>query len=325
MKQLKTLLTTLCVGALVLAAATPAAAAEWTPTKPIRLIVPYAPGAFGDVSARILMDRVSQALGQPIVIDNRVGASGSIGTEAGAHAAPDGYTWTLGADPGMTIFPHMQKVNYDVSKDFIPVSLVAVTPLVLVTNSSLPVHTFPELVALAKSKPGKLTMGSSGNGTPPHLTAELFRAAGIDVLHIPFKGQAQAMTDLLGGRIDMTVSSLSASSEFVKAGRVKVLALSSAARSRLMPDVPTFREMGYPDFEFRTWVGILVPTGTPKDVTQRIQAEVAKALSLKDVRDRFAGLAYEDPDTSPDALKEIIQANNTRFGALIRRSGIKAE
>jgi tripartite-type tricarboxylate transporter receptor subunit TctC len=300
-------------------------AAEWTPTKSIRFIVPYAPGAFGDVSARVVAEKISASLGQPIVIENKAGAAGAIGTEAGAKAPPDGYTWTLGADPGITIGPNMQKVAYDPFRDFVAAGLIATTPMALIVNASLPANSLEELITLAKTRPGTLTMGSAGNGTPPHLELEMFRAAGIDIVHVPYKGQAQAVTDLLGGRIDMTISTLPSADQYLKAGRVKALAISAAERAAALPNVPTFREAGYPNFEIRTWVGILLPAGTPPDVVARVQKELANALAQPDVKTRFAGLAYEPADPNPVSMRDLMASNNAKFGKLIRDANIKPD
>ena len=302
------------------------AAAQWSPARPIKLLIPYGAGGSADLTGRTVADKVGVALGQPIVAENRAGAGGIIGTDAGAKAPADGYTWVMGSDAPFTINPHLQKLPYDPLKDLDAVSLIANVPLVLVVHPSLPVRTLDDLVKLARARPGQLTIGSNGNGSSGHLSAELLKAdARIDLVHVPYKGQPQVVTDVLGGQVNMTFSSLGPVEQHIRSGRLRAIAISVAKRFAGLPDVPTLAESGLPRFDVSVWIGVLVPAGTPKPVIARVNAEISRALELADVRDKFAALGYVPVGGSPAVLAERISGDHAKWGKLIREVNIKVD
>lgn len=308
--------------------ALPAAAnAQWAPTKPIRLLVPYAAGGAADITARTINDKLAIALGQAVVVDNRGGAGGVIGTEMGAKAPPDGHTLVFGSDPPFTINPHLQKMPYDPLKDFEHVSLIANVPLLLVTNPvKVPANSVSELVALARASPGKFTIASSGNGSSGHLAAELLKhLAAINLVHVPYKGQAQAVTDVLGGQVDMTFSSIGPSIQHLKTSKLKALAISVPKRFSGLPDVPALAEAGLPGYDLAVWLGVLYPAGTPKAAVERINMEIGRILEAPDVRARFDGLGYVPVGGRPESLTRRIESDHALFGKLIRDANIKGE
>lgn len=304
-----------------------AALAQWTPTKPIRMLVPYAAAGAADITARAINDRLAAALGQSVVVDNRGGAGGVIGTEMGAKSPPDGYTLIIGSDPPFTINPHLQKVPYDPLKDFEHVALIADVPLLLVVNpDKVKAGSLRELIALAKANPGKYNIASSGSGSSGHLAAELFKhEAGINLVHVPYKGQAQAVTDVLGGQVDMTFSSIGPTIQHLKTGKLKALGISVGRRFAGLPDVPTLAEAGVPGYDLGVWIGLSFPAGTPKAAVDRVNAEVNKILETPAVRTRFAELGYVPIGGQPDNLTKRIATDHAKFGKLIREAGIKAE
>ena len=312
--------------AVVMCAFAGCAWAQWVPERPIKLIVPFAPGAATDISARTISDRVAAILGQPIVIENQGAASGDVGTEAGARAQPNGYTWTLAHDPPFTILPHVRKLNYDPLKDFDAVAVIASIPMVLVVRPDLPVNSVQDLVALARANPGKLTIASSGTGATSHLAAELFKyETGTDILHVPYKGQAQGVTDVLGGQVDMIFSSFGPVLQHIRSGKLKALGVSVPTRYPSLPDVPTIAESGVPGFDFSVWTGIAVPAGTPADVRARINAAVAEALKAPEVRERFAALGFVVGDGNPDALRQRIINDYAKWGRIIPAARLTLE
>lgn len=299
--------------------------AAW-PSRPIRWIVPYAPGAGTDTTARILVDKLSAALGQPIIIDNRGGAGGAIGTDAGAKAAPDGYTWTFGSDPPFTINPNLRKLPFDPRKDFAPVSLLAQVPLVLVVSPELGVSSVRELIEMAKASPGKLTVSSSGNGSSGHLAAEYFKAAtGTDMLHVPYKGQAEAVNDVVAGRVQLNFSAIGNVLQYAKAGRLKILGVASQRRFEGLPDVPTIAQAGVPDFEIAAFHGLLVPAGTPPAVIKRVNDEVSRLLQSPEVSTRMQGLGFFPVGGPPEMLERLLENDTAKWGRLIRSAGIKPD
>ncbi len=300
--------------------------AQWSPAKPIRLIMPYNPGGSGDITMRIISDRLAQALGQPLVMDYRGGAGGVIGTDAGARAPADGYSLVFGSDAPFTIIPHLQKVAYNPVRDFEHVSLIANVPLVLVVHPSVPAQSVQELIAIAKSRPGQLTVGSNGNGSSGHLAGELLKSeARLDIVHVPYKGQAQVVTDLVGGQVTMVFSSVGPVEQHIKAGKLRAIAAASTTRFAGMPSVPTLAESGVPQFNIGVWLGILAPLGTPKPVIARVNAEISKVLAVPEVRERFATLGYEAVGGDPGLLRDRIEADFQKWGKLIREANIKAE
>ncbi|MES2979942.1 MAG: tripartite tricarboxylate transporter substrate binding protein [Pseudomonadota bacterium] len=299
--------------------------APW-PDKPIRWIVPTAPGGPTDMVARLLGEKVGQALGQPIVIENRAGAGHAIGTEAVARAAPDGYTF------GMVTTPHavnpalVKKLAYDTLKDFEPVSWVTSLPLVLVVNADLPVRSVRDLVEMANARPGTLNMASPGNGTGPHLAGELFRqTTRIKVAHIPYKGGAQATTAVLTGEATFYFDSPASALPHVKAGKLRALAVTSTRRSTAAPDVPTMAEAGYPAVEFNGWNAMIAPAGTPRPIVARMQAEVAKVLAQPGIRERLDAVGFEAVGSSGAEFATLLQKDIAKWAVVVKESGMAVE
>jgi tripartite-type tricarboxylate transporter receptor subunit TctC len=304
-----------------------AAQAQDFPGKPIKMIVPYAPGGLPDTMTRIIGPKMSESLGQQIVVENRPGAGGISGTEMVAKSSADGYTLLI-ADVGqLAINPHLFKqLPYDPLKDLAPVSLIGTTALFLTLHTSVPANNFKELVALAKSKPGSLNYGSSGLGSIHHLTTEAFKAAyGVDIVHVPFKGMGQAVPALLGGQVAMLFSALPAIEAHVKAGKVKLLAISVLQRSPQAPEVPTIAELGVPGFNFAPEIGLLAPAGTPRAIVSRLSAEVAKAVKTPDVAQRFQQLGIDPVGNTPEAYSAQIRNDYERYGHVVKVSGAKID
>jgi tripartite-type tricarboxylate transporter receptor subunit TctC len=295
------------------------------PQKPIHMIIPFAPGGASDFAGRIISPRLSEALGQQIIIDNRAGASGNIGMDAAAKAPADGYTIFLGNIGTISINPAVfSSLTVHPAKDFIPVSLVAELPSILVAHPSLPVSTVGELVAMAKAKPGDLNFGSPGSSTMNRLEMEqLMKAAGIKLVHVPYKGGAgPAVTALLGNEIHVMFVTLSSAMAFVKAGRMKALAVTAPARVDALPQVPTMIESGYPDFVTSSWQGVFVPAGTPRAVVAKLHEALVKVLAMPDIKERFAagGVAANSSKT-PEDFAAYVAAESERWGKVARDSG----
>lgn len=296
------------------------------PSKRITWIVPYTPGAGSDTVARALSPKLTQALGQAVVVENRGGAGGAIGTTAGARAAPDGYTWTFGSDPPFTINPNFKKLPFDPIKDFVPVSFIARVPLVLVVKPSLAANNLREFIALAKASPGSLNASSSGNGASNHLALELLKAtAGVDIRHVPYKGQAEALADVIAGRIDMTFSSVGTVHSHLKAGKLRAIGIGSLERFEGLPDVPTVAEQGYPGFEVSAWHGLLMPAGTPVEVISRVNEEISKALNAPDIASRMRALGYIPVGGPPKELERLIKSDSDKWGKVIRDAHIQGD
>jgi tripartite-type tricarboxylate transporter receptor subunit TctC len=306
----------------------PAAAqdAKDYPARPIRVIVPYPPGGGTDVVARIVADPLAAALGQPIIIDNRGGAAGNLGTDLAAKSAPDGYTILLTLS-SHTINPKLfDKLPFDVERDFAPISLVALSPQILVAHPSLPANNIRELIALAKAEPGKLNFASVGTGSPGHIAGELFKLkTGVDMVHVPYKGGGPAVTDTLGGQVQLLFVTLPAAMQHVKAGRLKALAVTSDRRSLAAPDIPTIAESGVPDCIVNSWYGALAPAKTPPAFIAKLQAAFAKVLAMPEVKDKlFAQGAEAAPSTSAD-FERRIHDELKQWDYVIREARIKAE
>ena len=307
-------------------AAGAAQAQDW-PNRPVRMIVPYAAGGLPDTMTRILGVRLSEGLGQQVVVENRGGAGGISGTEAVTKSAPDGYT-LLVADVGqVAINPHIYaKLPYDPVKDLVAVSLLGTTTLFLVAHPSVPANTFPELVALVKAQPGKLNYGSSGTGSIHHLATEALKSAlGLDIVHVPYKGTGQSVPALLGGQISLLYSALPSIESHVKAGKVKLLVASTLKRSPEAPDVPTVAEMGVPGYDFAPSIGVLAPAGTPPAIVQKLSAEIAKALKHPEVAQRYRQLGIEPVGSTPEAYAAINRASYEKYGQVVKVTGTKAE
>jgi len=303
-----------------------AAEASW-PTKPIHLIVPGGVGGVTDIRARWLAEHLAPVLGQSIIVENKPGAGGNIGTEIGARSAPDGYTLIIIHQGTMTINPHVYShLGYDPIADFAPITHLGVGPLLLAVNPDVPATTVGELVQLAKAKPGQLNFGSPGTGTPPHLAAELFkRAAGIDTVHVPYKGGGQAVSDLIAGHISYSIEGLTVQLPYVKAGRLRPLAVTGSRRVASLPDIPTMAEAGVPGYEFQGWVGIAAPAATPKPIVARLYREISAILATAEAREWFAAFGADPGADPPDVFAASIRAEHAKWGRVIREAGIKLE
>jgi tripartite-type tricarboxylate transporter receptor subunit TctC len=304
-----------------------AAVAQTYPSKSIRIIVPYAPGGNIDITARTIAPGMSEALGQQVVIDNRGGAGGTLGTELGAKAAPDGYTLTLGSTGTLSTSPPLYpRLGYDPIKDFATTSLVSNVPLVLEIHPSIPAHNVKEFIALAKTRPGRITMGSSGAGTTNHLSGELFQSAtGTKFIHIPYKGSGPGLVDLMGGQIDIFFDQLSASITYIQAGKMRALAVTTIKRAAAMPELPTIAESGIPGFDASTWTGVVLPAATPPDVVMKVHAALIKTLRTKTTQDNFARLGAETLESTPEEFARFVKADLAKWTKVIREAGIKLE
>ncbi len=301
--------------------------AQTYPAKPIKLIVPADAASPPDIRARWLAEKLRPVLGQPIVVENRGGAAGRIGTEAVARSTPDGYTLLMVHQGTLALNPHLYaRLGYDPIKDFAPVARLVVSALVLAVHPGVPVNSVADLVRLAKDKPGQLNWGSGLAGSPPHMAGELFRRlAKIEVTNIPYKSVRQAEVDLIAGRLSYTIESISMMLPEVKAGRVKALAVTSAKRLATLPEIPTIAESGVPGYEYMSWMGVCAPAGTPKEVITRLNAEIAKILRTQEARDWFAEQGGEPIIETPEEFAAFIKTEHTRWGKIIREAGIKAE
>ncbi|HVO89531.1 MAG TPA: tripartite tricarboxylate transporter substrate binding protein [Casimicrobiaceae bacterium] len=313
--------------ALLLCALSADASAADYPTRPIRLIVPFAAGGGNDTVARLVGQALAARLGQPVVIDNRAGAGGVVGAEAAAKAAPDGYTLFLGGVGSHAINPNLHAdLPYDPIRDFAPVSLLASAPLILVVHPSVPAHSVQELIAFARAQPGKLNYASNGNGSSSQLAAVMFASlAKIDMVHIPYKGLAPALTDLLSGRDQLMFSSMVAILPHINAGKLRPLAVTSSKRVALFPDVPTVAEAGLAGYETSSWYGILAPAGTPPEVVSRLHDEIVQVLAQDDVRTALAREGAEPVGDTPEQFGAFIRAEKQRMGDVIRSGNIKLQ
>jgi len=314
---------------IIAAGATPLANAadEAYPSKPIRLVVPFPAGGPLDVVARAIGQKLTDAWGQPVIIDNRPGAGGNIGADLVAKSAPDGYTILEGALSTHAVNVSLYgKMPYDPIRDFAPITLVAVTPNVLVLNPSVPANSVQELIAYAKAHPGKLSFGSGSNGSAGHLAGEAFKAeAGVDMVHIPYKGGAPAMQALLAGDTQLMFDNLSNSTPQLKAGKIKALAVTTAKRSALAPELPTLAEAGLPGLDIYTWWGFLAPAGTPKEIIAKWNAEVTRILVTPEMKAFFAQQGAEPAPTSPEEFSALIRREITKYAKIVKDSGAKVD
>ena len=310
---------------LLLAAAT--LQAQNFPVKPVRVITPFTAGSAIDTLARVLGQKMGDGWGQQVVIDNRIGANGIIGTEAAAKAPPDGYTIHLGNISTLAVNPHLYlKLPYDALRDFVPITLAATIPVVLVVHPSLPVKSVKELIALAKARPGQLNYASGGTGSAQHLPMEMLRVeSGINIVHVPYKGLGPAFSDVLGGQVPMMFTGVSNVVPHMKPGRLRVLAIGSPKRSLTLPDVPTVAEAGVAGFDFDSWTGYLAPAGTPKEIIVKLHADITRPLGLPEVKDKLTTLGFDLAGGTPDAFATLIKNDIARFGKLIKAAGIQAE
>ena len=315
--------------ALAFAALAPlgARAQDSWPRQPIRILIPFAPGGVPDVAARLLAPGMQAALGQPIVIENRVGGTGTVAAEAVARAAPDGYTLLMTTGATQSIAPALfPSLRYDPVRDLAPVSFIARVPLVLVVPPTLPVSTVQELIALLKREPGRHNFASSGVGAAPHLAGELFRMqAGLEVTHVPYRGSTPALTDVMAGRVTYHMDALAPALPFIRDGRLKALGIGTRDRSPLAPELVPIAEQGLPDFEGYTWAALYATGGTPGPVIARLTASVKQAFADPAVSARFVALAYQGTPTGPQELAAIQAAETQKWGEVIRRAGIRPE
>ena len=321
---MKNFLMTIAAGALAFIGAVHA---QSYPSKSIRYVVPYAPGGSTDIVARVLALKLSEAMGQQVVVDNRPGAGGAIGADIVAKSPPDGYTMVTAVTSIMAINQFLyRKLPYDPEKDFAPVTQVGSLPLILVIHPSLPAKNVREFIAIAKAKPGQLNYGSSGVGTATHMTTELFKAmAGVDLVHIPYKGSGQVMGDVIGGQLALIFDQIVSSLPHVQGGKLRMLAITSAKRFPSLPDLPTIAESGVPGYESISWAGVAVPAGTPKEIVARLHAEIVKVLAMPDIRERFLRDGIETIGSTPEQFSEHIRRERIKWAKVVKDSGAKAD
>jgi tripartite-type tricarboxylate transporter receptor subunit TctC len=302
------------------------AAAQSYPTKPIRWIAPFPPGGPVDLLARTVGQKLSEAWSQPVIVENRAGAAGNLGVEAAAKAPPDGYTLVIVPTGNIVVNPTLfPKLGYKPS-DLAPVTMLATVENVLVVHPSIPASSMPELIAHAKANPGKLTFASPGAGAQAHLAGELVKlTAGIDMVHVPYKGIGPALNDLLGGQVSMMFSQLSSALPHVRSGKLRALGMASLKRSSVIPELPTIAEQGFPGFAAVSWYALMVPAGTPHEIVTKLYSETSRILKLPEVKEKLGGLGAEPVGNSPDELAATIRAESARWTEVIRRQGIKAD
>jgi len=303
-----------------------AAAQDW-PSRPVRLIVPFAPGGATDIPARLLAPKLQDSLGQPVVVENRPGAGGIVGIQAAAQSAADGYTWLVATNGELVMNPSIYpKLPYDAFKDFIPVSIIIESPMMLVTSAASPYSSLKDILAAAKAKPGSITYATAGTGSTSHvLTEMLAQQAGVQLLHVPYKGGAPASAATANGEVNMGLLNLGSAVNFVKGGKAKALAVTSAQRNPNFPDWPTAVEAGVPGFVESIWIGMAAPAGVPRPAIERMSAEIAKALKFPDVRERLVQLGNEPLGTSPEEAAARIKREFPKYAAAIKAANIKAD
>jgi tripartite-type tricarboxylate transporter receptor subunit TctC len=304
-----------------------AARADVYPGKPIHIVAPFPPGGPADILSRTIGNKLAQSLGQPVIIDNRPGAGGNIGADAVAKSPADGYTLLMGFVGTHAINPSLYaKMPYDNVKDFEPVARVALVSILLVVNPSVPASSLKELIALAKDKPGQLTFGSPGHGTPQHLAGEMFNAmAGVKTLHVPYKGAVPALSDLLGGQLSMIFSSMPPALPLVKAGKLRALGVTSLARSPAAPESPTISESGLPGYVVSNWYGIFAPRGTPKEIVAKLNVEIVKILNMPDVKESLSVQGAESFGSTPEQFAAYIQEETAKWAKIVKHSGLQLE
>ena len=303
------------------------ASAQRFPNKPVRIVVPYTAGGNLDFSARLFGQALAEELGQPFIIDNRPGANGNTGTEQVARAAPDGYTLAMVSAGTMTINPALYRnMGFDPEKDLASISIVATGPLVLEVNNAMPFNSLPELIAYAKANPGKLNFASGGSGTLAHLTTELLKArAGIDIVHVPYKGTSLAVTDVMGGHVNAIFDTLSTAVPLIREGKLKAIAVTSAKRSVALPNVPTIAEAGLADYAAETWAGLVAPAGTPRDVIASLQAAVARIAAREQIQNKLASVGSEAVGGTPEQFAAAVRSERARWAEVVKVSGARAD
>lgn len=311
--------------ALAACAATTATAQSW-PARPVRVIIPFPPGGGSDLLGRPVAQKLTDAFGQQFIVDNRGGANGIIGTDLAARSRPDGYTLLVGSTAMSSNASLYHKLPYDTLNSFAPISLFGNMPYFLATNPSLPVTSVKELVALAKAQPGKINFGSAGVGGTPHLSGEMFNAqAGVKLVHVPYKGAAESIIDLIAGQVQVMFTGLPALGPHARAGKLRLIAVAQPARSPLMPDVPTFAESGLQGFEVGSWFGIFSPAGVPPALQARLAAEIARAVQSKEVQERYLGGGVEPLWNTPDQFRVFFRDDVVKWAKVVKESGARAE
>jgi tripartite-type tricarboxylate transporter receptor subunit TctC len=301
--------------------------AQGYPSQPIKMVVPFTAGGTTDILARTVGQKLSESLRQPVIVENRPGAGGNIGADVVAKAKPDGYTILMGTIGTQAINASLySKMPYDAARDFAPITLVAIVPNVLIVHPSVPAKNVAELIALAKAKPGTLNFASSSTGGSPHLSGEMFKQmTGVDIVHVPYKGSAPAITDLLGGQVNLMFDNLPSGLPHVKAGKLRALGVTSARRSPAVPDIPTIAESGVPGYEVDSWFGILAPAGTPPEIVNKLNAEIVRILKLPDVNERLAEQGAQPVGDTPQQFAEHIRRETAKWAKVVKASGAKAD
>src|SRR5437867_6765127 len=313
-----------CLAALLVASA---AAAQSNPNRAVKVIVPWTPGQATGFGALVLAQKLQEALGQAFVIDNKPGAGGAIGTDAVAKSPPDGYTLLAASSGPLSIMPNLQKTPYEPLNDLAPISLVAMTPFALVTHPAFPASNAKEFIALIKANPGKYTFSSSGTGATAHLFTELFNSmAQIQARHVPYKGSAQGLTDVMNGQITYTIETVAATAGHIKSGRLKTFGVSTARRTAALPDVPPLAESaGLPEYDVAAWIGYAAPSGTPREVLARLSGEIQKALKTEELKERMVNIGLDAVSTTPEEMASFMRREQDRYGQIIRSANIKID
>lgn len=315
-------LVSLCVATFLSSGIT---SAQTYPTKPLRIIVPFGPGGGVDQSSRLVGEKLGEAFSQRVVIDNRPGAGGTIATEAAARAAPDGYTLVM-ASPGHTITPHLYKLSFDAIRDFTAVTLILTVPFVVVVHPSLPVRSVKEFIALTRVHPNEILWSSSGNGSSQHLALELLKTmTGARITHVPYKGTAPAMLDLVGGRVSASAASIIATMPHFRSGRLRAIAVAGRTRTPAAPDLPTVAESGVPGYAIDVWHGLLAPAATPRGIVDRLNAETIKVLGRPDVKSRMAALGFDAIGDPPEKFAEYLQSETLKWGKVVREANLQID
>jgi len=302
-----------------------AAHAQTYPNHPIRVLVPWPPGQATDVAARMVADKLVPVLGQPLVVENKPGAGGVVGSEVAAKSPADGYTILAGSSGPISISPNVEKVAYEPLKDFVPISLLAVNPFMLVVNPSIPAKNVKELIALLKANPGKYSFASSGSGATSHLMSVLFNSmAGVNAVHVPYKGSSQSITDVVNGQVAYTIETVPAVAGLVKADKLRALGATSLTRAQAMSDVPTIAET-LPGYEMFGWIGFMAPAGTPAAITERVSAETRKIMQDPEIRKRFLAAGMEPAGNTPSEFSAFLRKQNDRYGAIVKQAHVKLD
>jgi len=311
---------------LIASLAAGASLAQDYPSRPVRMVVPFSPGGSTDVLARIVGQKLTERSGQPVIIENRAGAGGNIGAEQVARSAPDGYTLLLGGVPHAISASLYSKLPYDMARDLAAIAEVASFPSAIVLHPSLPANSVKELIALARARPGQLSFGSAGNGSPNHLSLELFQTmAGVRMVHVPYKGSGQLVGDLLAGQVQLASMGLPVAVPHVQSGKLRAIAVTGAARSSLLPEVPTVSEAALPGFEVTSWYGVFAPAGLPADIVAKLNSEIGSAVTAAEVKERLAALGAEPSVKSPDQFGRYVRQEIAKWAKVVKDSGAKAE